>query len=536
MPDGKKKEGKLSKDKETKHASTREKETPKGSKESLQESSIVSFDETTGLCVAKFILPEKYSKILNYNWTALPLTKETTTADIYDILIKKEKRLQSDEGMSLYEVGIQGSIKLKDTEHPFERCKKWMMHGTDKLNKFVLRSNVAHLKFYLASDIKSFWGFRVTGDTTAKEICDAVSERLNLGFKMYEALTGRRVENDAKVLFVYFSWKESKDRFILKSTGPWIPEKKEILPLDIGDEEVTATIGEINIPSEWIIDLSKLELHKAIGGGNFAKVYTASYKGEDVAVKKLLNTDTYEMQKYVQREVDLCTRLHHPNIVRFIGAIQKEKCVFLVTEFITKGDLRNLLSDEAMTLSWRLRVKMALDVARAVQYFLSQNFIHRDLKSQNLLVQPNFIVKLCDFGLARENVKRKGGHAKNMSIVGTDEWMAPEIILGEDYAEEADIFSYGMVLVELITREKPPQRYPQSCFDFPVDEFKQKVPEDCPAEFSELALDCVKYEPSQRPKIENILQRLVSLHASFGEFDEENQQYLVQSLSFSSIE
>lgn len=194
----------------------------------------------------------------------------------------------------------------------------------------------------------------------------------------------------------------------------------------------------------------------------------------------------------------------------------------MVTEFVARGDLRNLLSDLSMTLSWQLRLKIAIEVASAIEHYLSKGFIHRDLKvyykffflvnlntqfvkkSENLLVMNDFTIKLCDFGLARDNV----GRDRSMTLVGTDDWMAPEIILGEDYDQSADVFSFGMVLVEIITRLKPPLREPRNSFEFPLKEFQGNCPSDCPPKFIEITLKCIEYEPKNRPDIVEALSQL----------------------------
>lgn len=124
-----------------------------------------------------------------------------------------------------------------------------------------------------------------------------------------------------------------------------------------------------------------------------------------------------------------------------------------------------------------------------------------------MLVTNDFTIKLCDFGLARDNV----GRDRSMTLVGTDDWMAPEIIMGEDYDQSADVFSFGMVLVEIITRLKPPLREPRNCFEFPTQEFQSNIPSDCPPSFVEITLKCLEYEPKNRPTISNALQQLQTI-------------------------
>ncbi len=151
--------------------------------------------------------------------------------------------------------------------------------------------------------------------------------------------------------------------------------------------------------------------------------------------------------------------------MQLLGLCKDTTGIYIVTEFIPGGDLRSKLKDENLALSWHLRVRVAIDVAYAMNYLHSKKMIHRDLKSQNLLVRncsspppPNYKlwfvrvltcfqkvcedwkIKVCDFGFARKAEPK----ADFLTMCGTDEWMAPEVGLGEKYDTRADVFSYGM--------------------------------------------------------------------------------------------
>eukprot|EP00163_Fabomonas_tropica_P014094 TRINITY_DN2573_c0_g1_i4.p1 TRINITY_DN2573_c0_g1~~TRINITY_DN2573_c0_g1_i4.p1 ORF type:complete len:119 (-),score=31.14 TRINITY_DN2573_c0_g1_i4:239-595(-) len=118
-----------------------------------------------------------------------------------------------------------------------------------------------------------------------------------------------------------------------------------------------------------------------------------------------------------------------------MGACTTPPHLCMVTEFIRKGNLRKILNDDDLELSWSQRVKIANDTARGMVYLHSKKIIHRDMKSYNLLVDDHWNTKVCDFGIAR--VMKK----KQMSLKGTDLWMAPEVIAGGAYNEKADVFS-----------------------------------------------------------------------------------------------
>jgi len=213
----------------------------------------------------------------------------------------------------------------------------------------------------------------------------------------------------------------------------------------------TELVRKINSldPGIFNIDYRDLENVTNIGGGNFGQVSKGTYFGTEVAIKQLLDVDDKDMHKYIEREMATLRDMRHPNVVQFMGLSRNVTDVYIVTEYIPGGDLRKLLKDETKEMSWLLRARIATDVAYAMTFLHSKGLIHRDLKSNNLLVAENGKVKVCDFGFSRRVNK-----GELMTLCGTDEWMAPEVMCGDKYDEKADVFSYGMVLTELITRKK----------------------------------------------------------------------------------
>lgn len=257
----------------------------------------------------------------------------------------------------------------------------------------------------------------------------------------------------------------------------------------------------------WNIAFEDLKFVKTIGKGNFGKVYKGTYVGTEVAIKQLYYVDDDDMQKYIEREMVTLKGLRHPNIVQLLGLCKDSSGIYIVTEFIPGGDLRSKLKNDNIHLSWYLRVKIAIDVAYAMNYLHSKKLIHRDLKSQNLLVCEDWKIKVCDFGFARKAEAK----ADYLTMCGTDEWMAPEVGLGEKYDERADVFSYGMVLCELVTRRKPPRRQPGRAYAFEVRELKARTPQDCPRELYDLIVDCAQFYPEKRPTFRDILKVLKGL-------------------------
>ncbi|KAL6076116.1 Eukaryotic translation initiation factor 2 alpha kinase 3 [Balamuthia mandrillaris] len=270
--------------------------------------------------------------------------------------------------------------------------------------------------------------------------------------------------------------------------------------------------------SHWQIKFDQLEFEKCIGRGNFGEVHKGSYLGTDVAIKKLFFVDDEFMQKYIEREMATLTGLSHPNIVQLMGLCIDTDDMYIVTEFISGGNLRSKLKDQSIPMDWKLRIRVLLDVALALLYLHSKGLMHRDLKSYNLLVDRDWKVKVCDFGLARSAPDESKNNL--MTIVGTNEWMAPEIALGENYGQSADVFSFGMVIYELITRRKPPVRKIKDCYAFQPAEHRKGIPEDTPPALWDLLVKCAALEPKDRPGIKEVVADLKKILTEVEEREE----------------
>merc|ERR1712137_777525 len=259
-------------------------------------------------------------------------------------------------------------------------------------------------------------------------------------------------------------------------------------------------------------DLEELEFFNK---GNFGCLYRAQYFGTDVAVKRLLDLENKAMHKYIEREMCLLKTMRHPSIVQYMGMSKTEDNIFIVTEYVNGGDLYDKLRDSSVNISWKIRVRLAVETCQAVAYLHSRQVVHRDLKSQNLLVDDTWKVKICDFGFARAADPKE-----YMTLCGTDEWMAPEIMLGEKYDERADIYSFGMILTEFIRREDPPPRVAGAAYGYDEKAFLASVPSDCPEELLKCVADCTKFYPESRPDIKDVLKRLTDLAESLGDDNE----------------
>ncbi|XWS17642.1 hypothetical protein CRYUN_Cryun33cG0085000 [Craigia yunnanensis] len=207
--------------------------------------------------------------------------------------------------------------------------------------------------------------------------------------------------------------------------------------------------------SEWEIPWEDLQIGERIGIGSYGEVYRADWNGTEVGVKKFLDQD-FSGDALVQfkYEVEIMLRLRHPNVVLFMGAVTRSTHFSILTEFLPRGSLYKLLHRPNPQLDEKRRLRMALDVAKGMNYLHTSHptIVHRDLKTPNLLVDKNWVVKVCDFGLSR---MKHHTFLSSKSTAGTPEWMAPEVLRNEPANEKCDVYSFGVILWELVTLHIP---------------------------------------------------------------------------------
>eukprot|EP01103_Thecamoeba_quadrilineata_P019190 TRINITY_DN7669_c0_g1_i1.p1 TRINITY_DN7669_c0_g1~~TRINITY_DN7669_c0_g1_i1.p1 ORF type:complete len:518 (+),score=108.01 TRINITY_DN7669_c0_g1_i1:27-1580(+) len=260
----------------------------------------------------------------------------------------------------------------------------------------------------------------------------------------------------------------------------------------------------------------EIEYLERIGNGCFGNVFRGRCRGKEVAIKVLYDQDLNDSALLnFQKEVEICSRLHHPNVLLFMGACMEPGNLAIVTELMPRGNLEQALRDENLNLSLYKRMAMARDAALGMNWLhLSDpQVIHRDLKPSNLLLDGSLLIKVCDFGLS--TVKPLGNKWKDKdNIPGTPLWMAPEVMLGQELDEKSDVYSYGICLWELLTKQAPfPDMSSYNYFKYAVTEENRRppIPEDCLPSLRDLIESCWDKDPSRRPSFEKIIMRLDSI-------------------------
>ncbi|KAF9149718.1 hypothetical protein BG015_008463 [Linnemannia schmuckeri] len=262
------------------------------------------------------------------------------------------------------------------------------------------------------------------------------------------------------------------------------------------------------------IQWTDLKTYDIIGSGSFGRVFHGDLLGTEVAIKECVRSDSRAFdEKYFKREVDILKQSRHPNIVQFMGICKRRKRFYIITEFLPMGNLRRWIQDDRKEFGWDTRISFAIDISLALAYLHHKNIIHRDLKGENLLISENMRIKVCDFGFSRVEAKN-AAEMSRISYCGTDGYMAPEILLGEDFDCSVDVFSFGIILCEMMARHVvDSQHFQRIAPDMGVspDEILFRAQPGCPIELGELAINCVQPLPQNRPVLRQIVERLTAI-------------------------
>ncbi|KAJ7942569.1 Mitogen-activated protein kinase kinase kinase [Quillaja saponaria] len=288
-----------------------------------------------------------------------------------------------------------------------------------------------------------------------------------------------------------------------------------------GGPLVDLSLGDFDLKSLQIIKNEDLEELRELGSGTFGTVYHGKWRGTDVAIKRIKkscftgrSSEQERLTVEFWREADILSKLHHPNVVAFYGVVQDGPGATLATvaEFMVNGSLRHVLVSKDRHLDRRKRLTIAMDAAFGMEYLHSKNIVHFDLKCDNLLVNLKDplrpICKVGDFGLSKikRNTLVTGG------VRGTLPWMAPELLNGSSskVSEKVDVFSFGIVLWEILTGEEPyaNMHYGAIIGGIVNNTLRPPVPGFCDPDWRVLMEQCWAPDPADRPSFTEITRRL----------------------------
>ncbi|KAJ0785512.1 putative dual-specificity kinase TKL-Pl-4 family [Helianthus annuus] len=325
----------------------------------------------------------------------------------------------------------------------------------------------------------------------------------------------------------------------------WTMEKNKKKQPEFED---SATAAAVTPPSnttrnerqEWEIDPSKLLIKGVLARGTFGTVHRGVYDGIDVAVKLLdwgeeghrTEAEIQSLRAAFTQEVAVWHKLDHPNVTKFIGAtmgsaelnIQTDNgqismpsnicCV--VVEYLPGGALKNyLIKNRRKKLAFKVVVQMALDLARGLSYLHSEKIVHRDVKTENMLLDKSRTIKIADFGVARVEASNPNDMTGETGTLG---YMAPEVLNGNAYNRKCDVYSFGICLWEIYCCDMP---YPDLSFSEVTSavvrqNLRPEIPRCCPSSLANVMKRCWDANPDKRPGMEEVVTMLEAIDTSKG--------------------
>jgi len=267
---------------------------------------------------------------------------------------------------------------------------------------------------------------------------------------------------------------------------------------------------------------------RELGSGTFGTVYHGKWRGTDVAIKRIKNScfmgkpsEQERLRADFFREACMLAQLHHPNVVAFYGIVPDGPggTLATVTEYMVNGSLKQVLQkkDRYRTFDHRKRLIISMDAAFGMEYLHGKNIVHFDLKCENLLVNMRDpqrpICKVGDLGLSK--IKHRTLVSGGMR--GTLPWMAPELLNGSSsmVSEKVDVFSFGIVMWELLTGEEPyaNMHYGAIIGGIVSNTLRPPIPKGCDPSWRSLMESCWSADPSMRPTFTEITLGLRAMAA-----------------------
>ncbi|MED6125018.1 hypothetical protein PIB30_064517 [Stylosanthes scabra] len=302
---------------------------------------------------------------------------------------------------------------------------------------------------------------------------------------------------------------------------------------------------EVKRPKEeWEIDLAKLDLRYAVAHGAYGIVYRGTYDTQDVAVKVLdwgedgvaTAAETAALRASFKQEVAVWQKLDHPNVTKFVGASMgtsnlkippkipsslddnppPSRACCVVVEFLPGGTLKQyLIKNRRRKLAYKIVVQLALDLARGLSYLHSKRIVHRDVKTENMLLDTSRKLKIADFGVARVEALNPSDMTGETGTLG---YMAPEVLDGKPYNRRCDVYSFGICLWEIYCCDMP---YPNLSFaDVSSAVVRQNlrpdIPRCCPSAMANIMKRCWDANPNKRPEMKDVVTMLEALDTSKG--------------------
>nr|XP_043616615.1 serine/threonine-protein kinase STY13-like [Erigeron canadensis] len=291
---------------------------------------------------------------------------------------------------------------------------------------------------------------------------------------------------------------------------------------------------------DWEIDPSKLIIKSVIARGSFGTVHRGVYDGLDVAVKLLdwgeeghrTDAEIASLRAAFTQEVVVWYKLDHPNVTKFIGAtmgtselniqgdgghfgVPRNSCC-VVVEYLPGGALKSfLIKNRRKKLAFKVVMQLALDLARGLNYLHTKKIVHRDVKTENMLLDKSRTLKIADFGVARVEASNPNDMTGETGTLG---YMAPEVLNGSAYNRKCDVYSFGICLWEIYCCDMP---YPDLSFSEVTSavvrqNLRPEIPRCCPNSLATVMKRCWDANPDKRPEMDEVVAMLEAIDTSKG--------------------
>ncbi|CAK7327103.1 unnamed protein product [Dovyalis caffra] len=335
-------------------------------------------------------------------------------------------------------------------------------------------------------------------------------------------------------------------------------DKIDLKSLDAQLEKHLSRVWSRNIEiqkpkEEWEIDLSKLEIRHEVAHGTFGTVYRGTYDSQDVAgivfhprenYRETIGlgedgiattAETAAVRASFRQEVAVWHKLDHPNVTKFVGASMgtsnlkipaknpsdchitlPARACCVVVEYLPGGTLKQyLIRNGRKKLAFKVVIQLALDLARGLSYLHSKKIVHRDVKTENMLLDSHRTLKIADFGVARIEAQNPCDMTGETGTLG---YMAPEVLDGKPYNRRCDVYSFGICLWEIYCCDMP---YPDLSFaDVSSAVVRQNlrpdIPRCCPNSFANVMRKCWDGHAEKRPEMAEVVKMLEAIDTSKG--------------------
>ncbi|XP_026393985.1 serine/threonine-protein kinase STY46-like [Papaver somniferum] len=359
-------------------------------------------------------------------------------------------------------------------------------------------------------------------DDKPKLLSQLTSLLAEIGLNIQEAHAFSTNDGYSLDVFVVEGWEDEETEHLRQAVKKEVSKfekkfwsKSQVHPVSSIDNHEQSgseqTSDHVKIPTDgtdvWEIDAAQLKFENKVASGSYGDLYKGTYCSQEVAIKVLKPERVNEdMQQEFAQEVYIMRKVRHKNVVQFIGACTKTPSLCIVTEFMSGGSVYDFLHKHKGVFKLPSLLKVAIDVSKGMNYLHQNNIIHRDLKAANLLMDENEVVKVADFGVARVQVQSGVMTAET----GTYRWMAPEVIEHKPYDHKADVFSFAIVLWELLTGKLPYEYLTplQAAVGVVQKGLRPTIPKQTHPKLAELLEKCWQQDPSLRPDFSEIIDIL----------------------------